>query len=725
MINGKKIVCTIGPSSMNEDVLSKLAVREIDFFRINLSHTPTEEIESKVEFLKRFDVPVMIDTEGSQIRTGNISEIEFEEGSIIRIHNEKISCDGRNIFLTPLTCLFKISEGDLIHLDFNSVLLKVSDVSTINNGYIEALVMIGGIVGGRKGVHIDSNFNFAPFSEKDKYAFEIAKKHGITNFSLSFVRKKEDVEEFKKNFPDSFFLTKVETSDAVRNIDDLLDVSPGILIDRGDLSREVPLQMIPFTQEYLIDKCLKKGKDVLIATNTLESMANSLKPMRSEINDIVKALEENASGFVLTKETAVGKYPVETVNLLSSLIKQKTYDGSVPNLRDVSYGLLPLPHGGNLVENMLPFEERKNLDDLPKLIVSEEDIIDAEQIAIGSFSPLNGFMKKEDLFSVLDNMKLKNGVIWPLPIILQSQNINNFGKGDKILLVNERDGESYALMKVDEIYTVNKEEVAKKWFGTDSINHPGVKRFMEKGNNIIGGEIWLVKKRKSTSKVYELTPKQVRQIFFEKGWSRVVGCHTRNVIHKSHEFIQMDAMKKSRADGLFVHPVIGKKKKGDFESEVIIGAYESMIKNFYPPGKVLFSTFATYSRYGGPREALFTALVRKNFGCSHFVVGRDHTGVGDFYSPTASHEIFDKFDANELGIIPIKFDKVFYCRSKDEHFHERDVPSIEDDDKMHISGTQAREMLIKGEQPPEWFMRPEISSFIVEMIASGKKVFVE
>jgi len=227
----------------------------------------------------------------------------------------------------------------------------------------------------------------------------------------------------------------------------------------------------------------------------------------------------------------------------------------------------------------------------------------------------------------------------------------------------------------------------------------------------------------SNTKQYELTPRQVRRLFEERGWSRVVGFHTRNVIHKGHEFIQMNAMQRENCDGLFVHPVVGKKKKGDFNAEYIVRAYEEMTKNHYPKNKVVFATFSTYSRYAGPREALFTALCRKNFGCSHFVVGRDHTGVGNFYHPKASHEIFDKFP--DLGIKAVTFDKVYYSDKLGKHVHERETNGHNDEEVAHISGTQAREMFLAGKQPPEWFMRPEVSKIIVDAVKKGEEVFVK
>ena len=215
----------------------------------------------------------------------------------------------------------------------------------------------------------------------------------------------------------------------------------------------------------------------------------------------------------------------------------------------------------------------------------------------------------------------------------------------------------------------------------------------------------------------------MRRLFDDRGWTKVVGFHTRNVIHRAHEFIQIDAMERENCDGLFVHPVVGKKKPGDYNAKYIINSYEKMMKDIYPKNSVVFATFSTFSRYAGPREAVFTALCRKNFGCSHLVVGRDHTGVGNFYHPNASHKIFGKFD--DLKIKPIIFDKVFYSGKEKKYLHEKDVDSMDELEALHISGTQARAMFEKGEAPPEWFMRPEVSEIIIKAMKNKEEVFVK
>lgn len=730
-----KIITTIGPSSNKQEILEKLKDRGVSFLRINLSHTEEEDIEPRIKDLLGYGIPIILDTEGSQVRTGNTSEIEFPEGTNIKVHSKKIQCDQNNLFLRPTSIISKLSMGDFISLEFNSVLLRVIDTDNMDKGYIECQVAMGGKIGGKKAVQIESpTFSLPPFSKKDHLAIELAKKHNIKHFTLSFMESPESVLKFKQLYPGVTVYSKIESKKGLDNFIEIAKVSDGVLIDRGDLSSQVALEKIPFIQKYIIKKVREMDKEVFVATNTLEQMSLTLKPNKAEVNDIINTILDGATGIALTKETAVGKYPIETVNMLSNLIAQVNSVGISGNLiEDIEktnyiYSentpeLLVKPHGGKIIDR---FKTNYN-GNIPnkKIETDEETLMDVEQIAVGAFSPLEGFLGSKDFHSVADNYRLSNGIIWPLPIVLSvdEEKRKEISEGEDISLVFN--GKVYAILHLDEIYQIDKEKEAEKIFDTKDLEHPGVKRFMSLGDYFLGGKITLLNRRLSKYKVHELTPKQTRKIFSERGWSKVLGFHTRNVIHKSHEFIQLEGMKRGLCDGLFVHPVIGKKKNGDFESDIIIESYEKMIEDFYPKSKVLMGTFASYSRYCGPREALFTAIVRKNFGCSHFIVGRDHTGVANFYHPNASHKIFDNFSQDELGIIPIKFDKVFYSEIAEKHIHEPDFIDHPEKGKLHISGTQAREMLKKEIQPPEWFMRPEISKIILDKIKNGERVFVE
>jgi sulfate adenylyltransferase len=239
---------------------------------------------------------------------------------------------------------------------------------------------------------------------------------------------------------------------------------------------------------------------------------------------------------------------------------------------------------------------------------------------------------------------------------------------------------------------------------------------------LLAGPIDLIKGKRSETRAYELTPKQLRRLFEDRGWAKVLGFHTRNIPHRGHEFIQLKAMEDENCDGLLIQPVVGKKKSGDFKPEYIIKSYEKMIENFYPKEKVVFAAFSTFSRYAGPREALFTALCRKNFGCSHFVIGRDHTGVGSYYDPYASHRIFDNFP--DLGIKIVKFNEIFYSKKLNNYVQENGkLPDNESDRLSLISGSQARGMFLRGEKPPSWFMRPEISNIVLDAVKNGEQVF--
>jgi sulfate adenylyltransferase len=290
-------------------------------------------------------------------------------------------------------------------------------------------------------------------------------------------------------------------------------------------------------------------------------------------------------------------------------------------------------------------------------------------------------------------------------------------------LTDDQD-EVMALLHLDEKYHFDKDKMAIQMCGTDSLEHPGVRMIHEMQPVIIAGKVDLIKGRKSETRAYELTPKQLRRLFDERGWAKVLGFHTRNIPHRGHEFIQLKALEDENCDGLLVQPVVGKKKPGDFKPEYIIKSYENMIGHYYPKEKVVLAAFSTFSRYAGPREALFTALCRKNFGCSHFIIGRDHTGVASFYDPYASQRIFDQFD--DLGIKIVKFNEVFYSKQQKEYIHVTNQNPQEDMDRLRmISGTQAREMFLKGERPPSWFMRPEISKFVLNSVKNGEKVFEE
>ncbi len=745
-----KIIVTLGPATGTEADLKKIKDKGVDFVRINMSHSTLSDLEYFIQMSKRVGIPFIIDTEGSQIRTGDLERdiIHFDENNEIIIRAEQIVGNEKELCIRPGNVLQQLEEGDLIHIDFDTLILRVTDISTASQGYITTKAITGGFIGRNKAVVIDpvleKRFDLPVLSEKDLQSIEIGLRAGIEHIAVSFIRSGAAVDAVREITCHKMqIISKIECMDALENVDDIIQKSDFILIDRGDLSKEIPVEKIPFTQKIIISKAKKRGRGVFVATNLLETMVEKMKPTRAEVHDVISTIVDGALGLTLAAETAVGKYPMECINMLNKLIQHaeltvngaqfKQQENSFIQALSATNYLLDLnvssnliePHGGKLVSRVLcNADQRKDIASLPAVRLDLNKQMEVEQIAIGTYSPLQGFMGRQDFHSVLDRMRLASGVIWPIPIILDvPQDIaNRLSIGDEVGLSDEH-GKVMALLYLEEKYTFDKEAMAFKMYGTTQLDHPGVRMVNQMHPILLGGKVDLIKRRESETKAYELTPRQLRRLFDERGWAKVLGFHTRNVIHKGHEYIQLRAMEAENCDGLLVHPVIGKKKSGDFNPKYIIQSYEKMIECFYPRSKVIFATFSTYSRYAGPREALFTALCRKNFGCSHFVVGRDHTGVGNFYAPDASHKIFDQFP--DLGIKIVKFDEVYYSKSMRSYVHRSpEDSSYVEADKLSISGSQARRLLQKGKLPPHWFMRPEIAEILVRAINNGEQVFV-
>ena len=743
-----KIIVTLGPATHTEQDLRKIKAKGVDFVRVNLSHSSLEDLEYFIHLSKRVGIPFIIDTEGSQIRTGYLEGgvLYFKENNIVKIYAKEIPGNGEKICLKPGYVIEQLEVGDLIHIDFDSVILRITDVSSASKGYITANTISAGSIGSNKAVVVDTvfakKFQLPPLSPKDYQAIELGLKEGINHIAVSFVRSHATIEEVRRVSQNKMkIISKVECIDALEHLDEIIQNSDFILIDRGDISKEIPLEKIPFTQKIIISKAHQYNVGVYVATNLLETMIEKKKPTRAEVQDVVNTIIDGAFGLTLAAETAIGKYPMECINMINKLIlhAEQVMDGDGPNnlenvfinnlasshylLENGLSSLIP-PHGGKLINRVLPDPPDKGyLDSLQKLKLDQNKQMDVEQIAVGTYSPLEGFMGQEDFLSVLTYTRLTNGIVWPLPIVLDvsEEDAALLSIGEIVGLTDEQ-GDVMALLHLDEKFRFNKDEMSIKMLGTHSHDHPGVRMVHEMQPILLAGKVDLIKGRRSETRAYEHSPKQLRRLFDERGWATVLGFHTRNIPHRGHEFIQLKAMEDENCDGLLVQPVVGKKKSGDFKPEYIIKSYENMIGNFYPKEKVVLAAFSTFSRYAGPKEALFTALCRKNFGCSHFIVGRDHTGVGTYYDPYASQRIFDQFP--DLGIKIVKFDEIFYSKKLNNYVHESHQSPLEDMDKLRmISGSQARAMFIKGKRPPNWFMRPEISNLILNSVKNGEQVF--
>ncbi len=723
-----KILCTIGPSSMNGETIRRLDSLGVDIFRINLSHTNESSIEKSIAFIKKYtDKPICLDTEGAQIRNGPMSSgrVTFIEGTPVLIHREKITGDYGNIWLNPSHVIDDLEPGDLISVDFDTLLLRV-DLK--RKAHLKTTVISAGSVGSNKAVTIDRHIELPPLSQKDIKAIAIGKRYAIRHIALSFANSRDDVKVLRDLVgKKTCIISKIESKKGVANLDTILTVSDAILIDRGDLSREETIESLPFLQKEIIEAANNMSVPVYVATNLLESMVHQKTPTRAEVNDIMNTLLDGADGLVLAAETAIGSYPVECVAMIKRMIRSAhsrasaALKANASDRYDTSL-ILNDPHGGHLIRRMIAEPDRKLISKMKKLYVDDTVLADAEQIATGTYSPIDGFMTREELDSVLNDYKMPSGTIWTLPIVLQcaKDEAAHIRSGDDVALVSRSDDIIYAALRVDDKFRFDIKNTAKLWFGTDRLDHPGVKRLNDNGELFLGGKVRLIKRLDTGLGAYTLTPSQTRHIFEKKCWNTVVGFHTRNVIHRVHEHIQLAALEKYGIDGLFIHPVIGPKKKHDFMPEIIIKSYSLMQEKYYPKNRTLLGAFLTYSRYAGPREAVFTALCRKNFGCTHFIVGRDHTGVGDFYNPNDSRRLFETL--GDIGITPIFFNEMHYCAKCVDYVEKCSHPR---GSTLRISGTEARNMLKHSKPPPDWFMRKEISKLVLKEMASGNEVFVQ
>jgi len=377
------------------------------------------------------------------------------------------------------------------------------------------------------------------------------------------------------------------------------------------------------------------------------------------------------------------------------------------------------PHGGKLINRVLTGKRReytiREAGELESIDIDEQEYRDLENIAYGIYSPLTGFMNREDFENVISNMRLVSDIPWTIPITLDIDvNTLAIREGDDLALKYK--GKIVAILHVEEIYKYDKKKYAKNVFKTDDLNHPGVKKLYNYHNYLVGGDIELVNRVIDEYDKYFLTPKETRILFIEKGWKTIVGFQTRNAPHLGHEYVQKTAL--TFVDGLFINPVIGRKKKGDFRDEVILAAYNTLIKNYYPRNSVVLSIVRYEMRYAGPREAIHHAIMRKNFGCTHFIIGRDHAGVGNYYGPYEAQEIF--FEFPDLGITPLFFREFFYCRKCGGVSNDKICPH-EKSERVYISGTKIRESIKKGLKPPIEMMRPEVA----DTILSFEKPFIE
>ncbi|MGI8906745.1 MAG: sulfate adenylyltransferase [Candidatus Sumerlaeaceae bacterium] len=379
------------------------------------------------------------------------------------------------------------------------------------------------------------------------------------------------------------------------------------------------------------------------------------------------------------------------------------------------------PHGGKLIDRCLQGADRtaaiEKAKSLKKLVVDDRTASDIEIIGVGAVSPLTGFQNPDDYDQVVKEMHLTTGTPWTIPVTLGVSKDEAAGikEGDQLALEDGDSGTLLAILTVDSKYSPDKKLEAANVYGTDDEKHPGVAAVYGKGDVYLGGDIDVINLPPHDDFLqYRLTPEQSRAAFLERGWRRVVAFQTRNPIHRAHEYMQKVAMEIT--DGLFLHPLVGNTKGDDVPADVRMRTYETIVEKYYPANHTLIGVNPAAMRYAGPREAIFHALIRKNYGCTHFIVGRDHAGVGNYYGTFDAHFIFDEFQPGSLDITPLFFDYTFYCKECGGMGSTKSCPHSKDH-HITLSGTKVREMLGNGELPPPEFTRPEVAQILIEAYA--------
>ena len=371
------------------------------------------------------------------------------------------------------------------------------------------------------------------------------------------------------------------------------------------------------------------------------------------------------------------------------------------------------PHGGQLVNRIATHNQRQEFlekaEFLPRVQLDKRAISDLEMIAIGALSPLTGFMEQADYESVVDQMRLANGLPWSIPVTLSVEEaVAEPLKEGSLVRLDDSRGRFVGVLELTQKYHHDQLREVVNVYRTDDEQHPGVKVIYSYGEINLAGPVWLLHRDPHPLfPDYQIDPAKSRALFKEKGWKTIVGFQTRNPIHRAHEYIIKCALE--TVDGLFLHPLVGVTKSDDIAAEVRMRCYEIMIERYFPEDRVILAINPAAMRYAGPREAIFHALIRKNYGCTHFIVGRDHAGVGDYYGTYDAQHIFDEFEPAELGITPMKFEHAFYCKRTQQMATTKTSPSLPEE-RVHLSGTKVREMLSLGQLPPPEFSRPEVAA---------------
>jgi sulfate adenylyltransferase len=384
------------------------------------------------------------------------------------------------------------------------------------------------------------------------------------------------------------------------------------------------------------------------------------------------------------------------------------------------------PHGGVLSPLLVAGERqrqevREECRGLRQVRMSTREVSDVIMLASGAFSPLAGFLGRDDYRGVVRQMRLSGGLLWPIPVTLAvpAEEAEGIREGARVALLDGASGELMARMTVQEKYRYSRREEAREVFGTEDRAHPGVEKIHRQGEIYLGGPLEGLSEGEYPARYPQYArPAETRALFERLGWSTVAALQTRNPLHRSHEYLAKIAME--ICDGVLLHPVVGALKEGDIPAEVRMRCYQVLLERYYPRERIVLRVYPMEMRYGGPREALLHAIIRQNFGCSHLIVGRDHAGVGGYYGPYDAQAIFDTLRADDLAIRPLKLDLTFWCYRCAEMASLKTCPHGQED-RLSISGTELRAMLAEGRKPPAEFSRPEVIEILIDFYRNRKE----
>jgi pyruvate kinase len=704
-----QILCTLGPASMNDRVIARLEELGVNLFRFNLSHIKVENLQEMIEYLQsRTAIPVCLDTEGAQIRTGYFVEdhVVLRENSTIRIPRHPVPGDSRSFNLYPTDVIDRFRVGDYLTID-TTVLVQVVEVDTEG---LAMRVLTGGPVGRNKATTLEREILLDPLTEKDYQALALGKEMRIQHVALSFANRPSDVEEIRRlSAPGAFVISKIECLGALTNLAEIAAASDALLIDRGDLSRQVPHERIPLVQKRIIGAGKHAGIPVYVATNLMESMRTEPVPTHAEGNDVFTTLLDGAGGLVLAAETAVGKFPINCASMVRKLITsfEQRDDQDVFETHAKPISLLVAPHGQTLVQRHATPADLVDLDRLESLALPLRDLIDAEFFAVGTHSPLEGFMDRATLESVLAEHRLPDGVVWPMPLVLPipAESANRFGAGDRIALRDET-GAIRSLLDVSEIFSFDFSRNAAKWFGPDATDDPRIARLCEWHGRFAAGRVTLVAPCPPPSGHVQMTPLESRYVLNKKGWNRTLSFHTHSLPNRGHEEILRRALEATHADGIFVSVETGSIAADDFAPALVTRCYQMLMDfGLSPRRNILLGASATGSRGKGVREALFLALCRKNMGFSHMILGRTDTERG-----RATRALFDL--VGPLGIEPIFFETLGYEPAA------RAFRPLGEAGVIELSGAELRDSLRSRKRVPTWLMHSVIQDFVLSELGS-------